>query len=114
KQFRPGGRPGGGDGVRRRPGGRRRGATAPLRPEEPTVSTADANGFARNDASVLAERLQVDQAQARARAKDPHAELKTRIHRTCIAKLGAAFLNLEGSDDPERGAQEVVAEKLPG
>jgi len=72
------------------------------------------NGFSRNDASVLAERLQVDQAQARARARDPHAELKTRIHRACIAKLGAAFLNLEGSDELERRVQEVVSEELKG
>ncbi|HUH21077.1 MAG TPA: ATPase, T2SS/T4P/T4SS family, partial [Gaiellaceae bacterium] len=72
------------------------------------------NGFSRNDASVLAERLQVDQDQARARARDPHAELKTRIHRACIAKLGAAFLNLEGSDELERRVQEVVSEELKG
>jgi pilus assembly protein CpaF len=79
------------------------------------MSAADLNnGFARNDASILAERLQVDQAQARARARDPHAELKTRIHRACIAKLGAAFLNLEGSDELERSVQEVVAEELTG
>jgi pilus assembly protein CpaF len=78
------------------------------------MSTVDLNGFARNDASVLAERLQVDQAQARARAKDPHAELKTRIHRACIARLGAAFLNLEGSDELERRVQEVVSEELKG
>jgi pilus assembly protein CpaF len=76
------------------------------------MSTVDVNGFARNDASVLAERLQVDQAQARARAKDPHAELKTRIHRACISRLGAAFLNLEGSDELERRVQEVVSEEL--
>jgi pilus assembly protein CpaF len=78
------------------------------------MSSVDMNGFARNDASVLAERLQVDQAQARARARDPHAELKTRIHRACIARLGAAFLNLEGSDALERRVQDVVAEELKG
>jgi pilus assembly protein CpaF len=78
------------------------------------MSTLDGNGFARKDASLLAERLQVDQAQARARAKDPHAELKTRIHRACIAKLGAAFLNLEGSDELERRVQDVVSEELKG
>jgi pilus assembly protein CpaF len=72
------------------------------------------NGFARNDASVLAERLQVDQTEARARARDPHAELKTRIHRACIARLGAAFLNLEGSNELERRVQEVVSEELRG
>jgi len=76
------------------------------------MSTVESNGFARNDASVLAERLQVDQAQARAKAKDPHAELKTRIHRACIARLGAAFLNLECSDELERRVQEVVSEEL--
>jgi len=76
------------------------------------MSTVDVNGFPRNDASVLAERLQVDQDQARARAKDPHAELKTRIHRACISRLGAAFLNLEGSDELERRVQEVVSEEL--
>jgi pilus assembly protein CpaF len=76
------------------------------------MSTVDVNGFPRNDASVLAERLQVDQAQARARAKDPHAELKTRIHRACISRLGAAFLNLEGSDELELRVQEVVSEEL--
>jgi pilus assembly protein CpaF len=79
-----------------------------------TVDLNGLNGLARNDASVLAERLQIDQAQVRARAKDPHAELKTRIHRTCIARLGAAFLNLEGSDELERRVQEVVSEELKG
>jgi pilus assembly protein CpaF len=78
------------------------------------MSIVDLNGFARNDPSVLAERLQVDQAQARARARDPHAELKTRIHRACIARLGAAFLSLEGSDELERRVQEVVSEELKG
>ena len=76
------------------------------------MSTVDVNGFPRNDASVLAERLQVDQDQVRARAKDPHAELKTRIHRACISRLGAAFLNLEGSDELEQRVQEVVSEEL--
>jgi pilus assembly protein CpaF len=69
------------------------------------MSTVDVNGFPRNDASVLAERLQVDQDQVRARAKDPHAELKTRIHRACISRLGAAFLNLEG--------EELKSEEVP-
>ena len=36
------------------------------------------------------------------RARDPHAELKTRIHRTCIARLGNAFLSLEGTDELAR------------
>ena len=48
----------------------------------------------------------------RARARDPHAELKTKIHRTCIARLGSAFLNLEGSDELARRVREIVVEEL--
>ncbi|HYT52456.1 MAG TPA: CpaF family protein [Gaiellaceae bacterium] len=64
------------------------------------------------DASVLAERLQVDRGSRRGRAGDPHADLKTRIHRTCIARLGAAFINLEGSHELARRVREIVKEQL--
>ena len=51
-------------------------------------------------------------ARSAQRARDPHAELKTKIHRTCIARLGNAFLNLEGSDELARRVREIVAEEL--
>ena len=71
------------------------------------------NGLSRSgDASVLAERLQVSQDSLRRRARDPHAELKTKIHKTCIARLGSAFLNLEGSDELSRRVREIVVEEL--
>jgi pilus assembly protein CpaF len=77
------------------------------------MTAIDRNGFSRgSDASILAERLQVDRGSARARVRDPHAELKTKIHRTCIARLGSAFLNLEGSDDLARRVREIVVEEL--
>ena len=77
------------------------------------MNAIDRNGFSRGgDASILAERLQVDRGSARARVRDPHAELKTKIHRTCIARLGSAFLNLEGSDDLARRVREIVVEEL--
>jgi pilus assembly protein CpaF len=77
--------------------------------------SADGNGFRHGgDASLLAERLQVDRGLVRARARDPHAELKTKIHRTCIARLGSAFLNLEGSDELARRVREIVVEELNG
>jgi pilus assembly protein CpaF len=60
--------------------------------------------------SVLADRLPAD--KARARARDAHAELKTRIHGACIARLGASFLSLEGSDELARRVREIVAEEL--
>jgi pilus assembly protein CpaF len=77
------------------------------------MNAIDRNGSSRGgDSSLLAERLQVDRGSARERARDPHAELKTKIHRTCIARLGSAFLNLEGSDDLARRVGEIVVEEL--
>jgi pilus assembly protein CpaF len=79
------------------------------------MTAIDGNGFRRGgEASLLAERLQVDQGSVRARARDPHAELKTKIHRICIARLGSAFLNLEGSDELARRVREIVSEELNG
>ena len=69
------------------------------------------NGFSR-ETSLLAERLQADVGPAPQRARDPHAELKTKIHRTCIARLGSAFLNLEGSDELARRVRAIVNEEL--
>jgi pilus assembly protein CpaF len=77
------------------------------------MSALHGNGLGRSaDSSLLAERLRADRPSQRARAKDPHGELKTRIHRTCIARLGAAFINLEGSDELERRVRQVVKELL--
>jgi pilus assembly protein CpaF len=77
------------------------------------MNPIDRNSLARvSDASVLAERLQVDGGAVRARNKDPHAELKTKIHRTCIARLGSAFLDLEGTDELARRVRTIVVEEL--
>ena len=77
------------------------------------MNPIDRNGLSRiSDASVLAERLQVDRGTVRARSKDPHADLKTKIHRTCIARLGSAFLNLEGTDELARRVRAIVVEEL--
>jgi pilus assembly protein CpaF len=77
------------------------------------MSALNDNGLRNGgDASVLAERLQGSSGPRRGRAGDPHAELKTRIHRTCIARLGAAFINLEGSDELDRRVREIVREQL--
>ena len=69
------------------------------------------NGFSR-EASLLAERLQAEIGSVPQRARDPHAELKTKIHRTCIARLGSAFGDLEGSADLARRVREIVTEEL--
>ena len=73
----------------------------------------DGNGFSTStDTSVLAERLQLDSGELKARARDPHAEIKTKIHRACIARLGAAFLNIEGSEELGPRVRDLVREQL--
>jgi pilus assembly protein CpaF len=77
------------------------------------MTRIDDNGFAqRGDASLLAERLRVDEGSLRSKARDPQAELKSKIHRACIARLGAAFLNLEGSGELGERVRQLVAEQL--
>jgi pilus assembly protein CpaF len=77
------------------------------------MTAIDRNGLSRGrDASILAERLQVDQVALKARARDPHAELKTKIHRICITRLGSAFLNFEHPSDLAPRVQEIVNEQL--
>jgi pilus assembly protein CpaF len=76
------------------------------------MSALGENGLRRDDASLLAERLQVDRRPRRGRVGDPHAELKTKIHRTCIARLGPAFLTLEGSHELDVRVRDIVREQL--
>jgi pilus assembly protein CpaF len=77
------------------------------------MTALEGNGFSRTpDASILAARLNVDTTSVKARAKDPHAELKSKIHRACIARLGAAFLNFEGSEDLAPRVHQLVTEQL--
>jgi pilus assembly protein CpaF len=73
------------------------------------VTAVDGNGISRG---VLAERLQVGNGSVKTKARDPHAELKTRIHRLCIARLGPAFLNLDNSDELGPRVREIVGEQL--
>jgi pilus assembly protein CpaF len=73
------------------------------------VTAVDGNGISRG---VLAERLQVGNGSMKTKARDPHAELKTRIHRLCIARLGPAFLNLDNSDELGPRVREIVGEQL--
>jgi pilus assembly protein CpaF len=77
------------------------------------MTSLDGNGFAKApSASLLAERLNIDSGMVRAGARDPHAEIKSRIHRACIARLGAAFLNLSGSEDLAPRVHQLVSEQL--
>ena len=68
-------------------------------------------GFRERDSSALAEALQVDRMALRQRSRDPHAELKTQIHRVCIARLGSAFTSADGETLAPR-VREIVREEL--
>jgi pilus assembly protein CpaF len=46
------------------------------------------------------------------RARDPHAELKTRVHRACVAKLGTALYILDIEGDVNLRVREIVREEL--
>src|SRR5947207_2423053 len=43
---------------------------------------------------------------------DPNAELKSRVHRACIAKLGAALHSVESTQELTKRVLDVVAEEL--
>ncbi len=76
------------------------------------MSPLGENGLGNaNGAAVLSERLQLG-GPRRGRVGDPHAELKTRIHRACIARLGAAFVNPEAARDLDRRVRDLVREQL--
>jgi pilus assembly protein CpaF len=46
------------------------------------------------------------------RARDPYADLKSDIHRACIAKLGTELLVTDGSEDLTHQVNEAVAAEL--
>ena len=113
RQVRSSGLAACGDAVRRGTRPRTCTCSSALRSARSTMTRIDGNGFSqRGDASLLAERLQVDEGSLSAKARDPQAELKSKIHRACIARLGAAFLNLEGSDELGERVRQLVAEQL--
>jgi pilus assembly protein CpaF len=77
------------------------------------MSTLDRNGLSRSmDASVLAERLQADRRLQPTRPRDPHADLKSRIHSACIVRLGAGFVSQEGLNELDSRVREIVTELL--
>jgi pilus assembly protein CpaF len=73
---------------------------------------AQGNGAA---AAVLAPDALGGQQQHEARpdgAKDPYAELKTRIHHACIAKLGPELFKKESTEDLHERVYRAVTEQL--
>ena len=87
------------------------------------MSRPERNGFSRAaESSLLAERLQVDRGSVPRRARDPHAELKTKIHRTCHRPARQRLPQPRGKrrtcqpspNDRQRGADRRGGSAQPG
>ena len=60
---------------------------------------------------ALADRIESDVPVA-ARPADPHAALKTRIHRACIGRLGTSIFASQTTAELEGRVREAIAEEL--
>src|ERR1700757_4259465 len=71
---------------------------------------------AYDDANDLPTALQTQTSPIRGRdgdrRSDPYAELKTRIHHACIARLGPELFSTEGSGDIGERVLRAVMEQL--
>src|SRR5947199_9613001 len=70
----------------------------------------DGNGVAIVSGDALARQVAPEDAQER--TVDPYAELKTRIHHACIAKLGPELFKRETTDDLTERVLRTVTEQL--
>ena len=88
---------------------------APLPPARPTMSThRPQRPLARHATRRCSPSASRSTGARSARAHaDPHAELKSKIHRTCIARLGSAVPQPRGHATSSRGASAtIVVEEL--
>jgi pilus assembly protein CpaF len=72
------------------------------------------NGAGLGHDETLAQRAEVSasQQQAERTAVDPYAELKTRVHHACIAKLGPELFTAETTGDLSERVLRAVTEQL--
>ncbi|MET1008707.1 MAG: hypothetical protein ABWY96_01445 [Gaiellaceae bacterium] len=70
------------------------------------------NGSAAAEATVTRIETAAREAQHETRAVDPYAELKTRIHHACIAKLGPELFSSSTNEDLTDRVLRVVTEQL--
>src|SRR5947208_16078820 len=70
------------------------------------------NGASSHLDQTLAQRAEVVSQQADRGAIDPYAELKTRVHHACIAKLGPELFAAETTGDLSERVLRAVTEQL--
>src|SRR5207253_1993914 len=74
--------------------------------------TNGAAQLAENSDALAAHQPQTREVPADQRASDPYAELKTRVHHACIAKLGPQLYATETTSDLTEQVLRAVTEQL--
>ena len=70
------------------------------------------NGAGAEEALAPSANVKVTQQQTERTAVDPYAELKTRVHHACIAKLGPELFTAETTSDLSERVLRAVTEQL--
>jgi pilus assembly protein CpaF len=70
------------------------------------------SGAALGEATVARVESAARDAQPETRAHDPYAELKTRVHHACIAKLGPELFSAQTNEDLSERVLRAVTEQL--
>jgi pilus assembly protein CpaF len=70
------------------------------------------NGAGADEALAPSANVTVSQQQTERTAVDPYAELKTRVHHACIAKLGPELFTAETTSDLSERVLRAVTEQL--
>jgi pilus assembly protein CpaF len=76
------------------------------------IHGGNGNGAAVAESDALAPPAQTREAPVEKRARDPYAELKTRVHHACIAKLGPQLYATETTADLTEQVMRAVTEQL--
>src|SRR5688500_3520661 len=70
------------------------------------------NGAASGEATIARVESTARDAQPESRVHDPYAELKTRVHHACIAKLGPELFSAQPNEDLSERVLRAVTEQL--
>ncbi len=70
------------------------------------------NGAASGEAAIARVESTARDAQPESRVHDPYAELKTRVHHACIAKLGPELFSAQTNEDLSERVLRAVTEQL--
>src|SRR5919202_2682452 len=76
------------------------------------IHGSNGNGTAVAESDALAAQPQVREGAVDQKTTDPYAELKTRVHHACIAKLGPQLYATETNANLNEQVMRAVTEQL--